>query len=238
MLYIYTDGDYRMDNGTYSGAAVFVKNDQIIYTMVTYDDDMFALYSLAGEVQAMKKALIHAVTEMNEYDITVIQTHNGPLQWADDTWRPNNVLSKQFMSTLRLLRRKANISFEGTRGDAYSIKADELSARELGYTDIEPPATDIHSFLRLKNPRFDDYLTLKSGYDEASAKRTAAEFSAEAQYLGSQIDDRKLALSAMRWYERGLPADKAYTKARIDAMVYKERGYDARQRSSSVLYQS
>lgn len=88
-------------------------------------------------------------------------------------------------------------------------------------------AKEIEQLLRMKDPKFHDFVALKThgsdpyssmGWDEL--KKYINE---ETIMIVEQLEDEASILSALRWVARGLPASYALRKARADYSMYRYR---------------
>lgn len=129
-LVVYTDGSFR--KGRYSWAFVAVKDGQVVAedAGVGTDDRLVSMRNVAGEIEAVYRALEWAL--MNGYDrLTIVHDYSGLGCWARGEWEAKNEATRAFRDRMSRHPGVAFLHVKGHQGVEYNERADCLAGAAL-----------------------------------------------------------------------------------------------------------
>jgi ribonuclease HII len=135
MYFAYVDGSYDVSNGNYSGAAVIIKDGNIVETLTgcRTDGENSGLRNVAGEIMGAEKAIDWCLRN-GVKKLTVCHDYTGLGMWGDGKWKANLDLTKAYKAFVAEARTSMEITFvkvKGHSGDRYNEMADGLAKQAL-----------------------------------------------------------------------------------------------------------
>lgn len=247
----YVDGSFNKKDKVYGSGVVFMHPDgkRENFSFSGNDPELAKMYQIAGEINAAKFAIDHAV-DCGYGEICIYYDYAGIEKWATGAWRAKKAFTEAYQRFIAERRAHIDISFRKVAAhtgvsdnenadrlakaacgmlDDDAHAADNSSEKEIPYASIRPEC--LNGILRIRkssNPTFRDYAELKTGgRDEFSVMKegalrerlTAQEF----EYVSDNLADDTMRLAAMRWIVRGLTAAQAVRKANVDAEMRENR---------------
>lgn len=131
---VYVDGSYDVATGHYASGAVILTDGKTIELNECYTDDAGSkLRNVAGEIKgavlAIEYCKAHGIDEL-----VIYHDYLGIGKWADDEWKANLDMTREYKEYIREKRKTMKISFvkvKGHSGDKYNEMADALAKAAL-----------------------------------------------------------------------------------------------------------
>lgn len=130
----YVDGSYDVATGNYaSGAVILVDGKTVELNKVYTDDAGGKLRNVAGEIKGAELAIEYCKKQGID-SVVIYHDYLGVGKWADDEWKANLDMTKDYKSYIRECRKNMRINFvkvKGHSGDKYNDMADALAKAAL-----------------------------------------------------------------------------------------------------------
>lgn len=134
-LLAYVDGSFSNILKTYSAAAIYVINDELIdkESKAYNDKENLSIRNVAGEIKASMMAINYAIK--NDYDeINIFYDYEGIRSWAMGYWKTNKEATKDYKKFFDEHNDKVKVNFykvEAHTGEKYNEMADSLAKETL-----------------------------------------------------------------------------------------------------------
>lgn len=227
---LYFDGGSRGNPGKAAGAAVLVMPDGSKYSTSKYIN--FATNNEAeytGLIVGLEKAKELGIKQLNIQGDSNLVVNQIQGNWQvkspnlQNYYHQAKQLIKNFSYTIKWIPREQNKLADEAANFAMDKKQGEGIKNEPKIDNIQGIKPDIANLIKLGNKaKLQDYLNLKSGYDEYSHKKIRqleqliTPENQEKILKNWQGNDSYLA-KVYRWNLRGLPPEMAIKKVEIEA---------------------
>ncbi len=130
----YVDGSYDVATGHYASGAVILTDGETIELNECYTDDAGSkLRNVAGEIKGAVLAIEYCKSHGID-ELVIYHDYLGVGKWADDEWKANLDMTREYKDYIREKRKTMKISFvkvKGHSGDKYNDMADALAKAAL-----------------------------------------------------------------------------------------------------------
>lgn len=130
----YVDGSYDVATGNYASGAVILVDGKTVELNKLYTDDAGGkLRNVAGEIKGAELAIEYCKKQGID-SVVIYHDYLGVGKWADDEWKANLDMTKDYKSYIRECRKNMRINFvkvKGHSGDKYNDMADALAKAAL-----------------------------------------------------------------------------------------------------------
>lgn len=143
MLYVYVDGSYNHEIGTYAFGCVFLLADGRVYTEAGSGNnpESAALRNVTGEMLgAMFAVRVAVVSGFSK--VKIFYDYTGIENWVTGAWKSKTELTKKYAGAMRRWGQDIRISFEKVAAHSdiyYNEMADRLAKSALTECAGMPP---------------------------------------------------------------------------------------------------